>query len=808
MSYAEACKNMWVKPLINIKEDQVKYLTKKVNDKLDELTLDIKVAEIVNAEDTQWKDRDRAIKKDGTMSFFAQYMEDVRIVLMNEVSGDSFIAQLLFGGRTYNREVASILSKYVIVPGMKTAKGEPVTLFSPEWVWIVAQLFFEQYCLQNGTTMKNSSPEQKEMLKIIYKLLSKKVVEEKLQDSHIAVYIDYNIIQKKNASDVQLMISQRMYGNKNNTFAVVSTSAGDSYSLDVMNKEILENSGGISYTNEKGQKMIAALLYKRNSERMSKAVDDALRKQAEEAEEATKAEEAEEAEKAEKDVPCVQSEKKRRTEAPFSTKLPIIGSDGKQLEFPFPHFVTHKTQFIITEEERESSVKGYGGTTRGRSGTRSIFGAFKGGNNREQERAEDNTINADMLKAFDGITITTCARGDDICKMPLITMKIPDKPSITLQPGNLQVNVVLCCNRQPAEWRDVKLETEEDFKREEEANTFYLVEEILDNMLNARLHFFKEIVRGKLLDAHNTTVLNKASFNHLNTQSLTEDDKLLLKNSASELIKNRFNPFESVMPAFDNGDFDIEKICQGYDGAKISDPVTIPTQESEPVPIESKPVPIESEPVPIESEPVPIESKPVPIESEPVPIESKPVPIESEPVPIESEPVPIESEPVPIESEPIPIKKADLMNFVTWDNEETIPQVLSVSLGDKPLCCSAPKIYVKVKQHDGKDDEVGEFIDKENIQVLDKDTYREVIFNVDIELLTRIEVKATHELTGIIPVYITEAGEEQPEDEISLKDNETFELPFPLQKEAGSEPDSWMIRWGSEILIKMTFILK
>ena len=151
------------------------------------------------------------------------------------------------------------------------------------------------------------------------------------------------------------------------------------------------------------------------------------------------------------------------------------------------------------------------------------------------------------------------------------------------------------------------------------------------------------------------------------------------------------------------------------------------------------------------------------------------------------------------------------MNFVTWDNKETIPQVLSVSLGDKPLCCSAPKIYVKVKQHDGKDDEEGELIDKENIQVFDKGTYREVIYRVDTDLLTRINIKSTHELEDITPVYITEAGEEDPAnicDVITLKENESFELPFPLQKEAGSEPDSWIIRWESEILIKMTFILK
>jgi hypothetical protein len=740
-SYADACKKMWVKSLTKIKTNPQKYLPEKVKVMLTELGLDINDAEMIDALLTQWQDNKR-VMKNGIPTVFAKYMEDVRIILMNEVLGDSFTTQLLFGGRTYNREVASIPSKYVIVPGMKTAKGEPVTLFSPEWVWIVAQLLFEQFCLQNGTTMKNSSPEQKEMLKIIYKRLSKKVVEGKLPDSNIAVYINFNIIQKKEASDVQLKISQYMYGNKDSTFAVVSTSGGDSYSFDVMNKEILENSGGISYTNEEGKKMIASLLYKRNSERMSKAVDDALSKQAEEAEEVAE------------DAPCVQSEKKRRTEAPFSTELPIIGKNGKQLTLPFPNFTTHKTQIIINKEDRESCVKGCGGTRGG-------GGALKGGKSRGQERAEDNILNADMLETFDGITITTCARGDDICEMPLITMKIPGEPSITLQPGNLQVNVVLCCNRHPSEWREANLQTNEDVEREEEADTLYFVEEILENMLKARIHLKNEL--ANVPNSNNTTVLTKADFNHFDkTQS---DAEVLLKNSAGDLIKNRFNPFETDMPSFDNDDFDIEKFCQGYDEAKISEPVPILTQESEPVPILTQ--------------------------------ESVPVPILTQ-----------EPDPVPMDSVSVPIKEANLMNFVTWDNKETIPQVLSVSLGDKPLCCSAPKIYLKVKQHDGKDDQEGELIDQNNIQVFDKGTYREVMYKVDTDLLIRVTFKTTHELENITPVYITVAGEEEPEDVITMQVNDSFELPFPLQKEAGEESDSWIIRSGSDILLKITFLLK
>jgi hypothetical protein len=82
------------------------------------------------------------------------------------------------------------------------------------------------------------------------------------------------------------------------------------------------------------------------------------------------------------------------------------------------------------------------------------------------------------------------------------------------------------------------------------------------------------------------------------------------------------------------------------------------------------------------------------------------------------------------------------------------------------------------------------------------------MYKVDTDLLTRVTIKPTHELEDITPVYITEAGEEEPEDVITLKVNESFELPFPLQKEAGEEPDSWIIRSGSHILLKATFLLK
>jgi hypothetical protein len=769
-SYAQACKKMWSKALAKIKTNPQKYLPEKVKVMLAELGLDINDAEMVDALLTQWQDNERVKNKNGTMSVFAKYMEDVRIVLMNEVLGDSFTTQLLFGGGTYNREVASIPSKNVIIPGIKTAKGNPVTLYSPEWVWITSQSLFEQYCHKNGTTVNDSSPAHKEMLKIIYKRLSKKVVECNLPNSNIAVYINFNIIQKKEASDVQIKISQYMYGDKDSTFAVVSTSGGGSHSFDIMNKDLLHSSGGISYTNEEGKKMIAALLYKRDSERMSKAVDDALAKQAEEAAEAADDADAAEAAEAAEDAPCVQSEKKRRTEAPFSAELPIIGKDGKNLTFTFPNFTTHKTRIVLNKRMEYSKTKSFGSqATRGGSGSRSIFGATRGGGNYgAEERAEDNTIDAEMLKAFDGITITICARGDDICEMPLITMEIPDNPTITLQPGNLQVNVVLCCNRHPPEWREANLQTDEDVEREEEADALYFVEEILENMLKARLHLKNEL--AKVPNSHNTTILTKADFNHFDKTK--PDAELLLKNSAGDLLKNRFNPFETDMPDFDGDDFDIEKFCQGCDEAKISDPAPAPTQESETVP------------APMESELVPAPTQ----ESE-----TAPTPIQ------ESEPVPAPT----LESEPVPMQ----MNFVTWDDNETVPHVLLVSLGDKPVCGSAPNIYLDVKQHDGKDDEEGERFDQKNIQVIDRGTYREVMYKVEPDLLNKVTIKMTHEL-DITPVYVTEKGEEQPEEEITMQVEEPFLLPFPIQKEAGEEPDSWIIRSGSEILLKITFLLK
>ena len=764
ISYAEAYKKMLANAITRIKKDPQKYLDDEVKAMLIELDIDINDAEMIDALLTQWQDNKRLKNKDGTMSAFAKYMEDVCLIVMNQVLGNFFTAQLIFGNGTYNREVASIPCKNVIIPGMMTAKGKPVSLYSPEWTWKASNAFFEQYCHKKGISVNNSSSVQKEVLKKIYINLSKTIVECKLQDSDIAVYMNTSIISMMEASDIQIKISQYMYGDEKNTCALVSTSGGGSHSFDIMNKDILQSSGGISYINEEGKKMIAALKYKRTTELMSKAVDDALAKQAEEAAEAAEVDEA--AENAE--VPYTQSEKKRRTEAPFRSEIPIINKDGKILTIPFPNFSTHKTQFYLNQESNNDKIKGFG--SQATRGTRGGAGATKGGRNYEEEEEEE------ILKVFDDITITICERGDDICEMPLITMNIPDNPTFTVQPGNFQINVVLIDNHKPPEFRGANLKTDADVEREQVADTIYFVNKILRNSLKARIHMKNEL-KG-VLNSNNTKVLTKADFNHFDLDKMTPDDELLLKNSVGDLLKNRYNPFDSDMPDFAN--FDIETICKECDKTKILDPAPAsdPASDQDPAPASDQ------DPAPAsDQDPAPDQD----------PVFTQTLELVLDPVTV-PDPVPVQAP----EHIPVPMQ----INFVKWNKS----QALLISLGDKPLCCSAPKIYLDIKQHDGKDDKVGEQIDQEFFKMFDMGTYRHVKCYIEEELLIRINFKITNEF-DITSVYITEAGIREPESEIILKENETQEL-FPLQKEAGEEPDSWEICSGSEILLKITFILK
>ena len=97
-----------------------------------------------------------------------------------------------------------------------------------------------------------------------------------------------------------------------------------------------------------------------------------------------------------------------------------------------------------------------------------------------------------------------------------------------------------------------------------------------------------------------------------------------------------------------------------------------------------------------------------------------------------------------------------------------------------------------MKQHDGKDDEEGEHIDTPRITK--GPNLR--LYTVDPDLLIRVTVKnlsLTRDIS-LMPVYVKENGEEEAEELVELKSGESFELPFPLQKEAGEEEDGWAIK--------------
>ena len=115
-------------------------------------------------------------------------------------------------------------------------------------------------------------------------------------------------------------------------------------------------------------------------------------------------------------------------------------------------------------------------------------------------------------------------------------------------------------------------------------------------------------------------------------------------------------------------------------------------------------------------------------------------------------------------------------------------------------------LQVTVKQHDGKDDKEGEHIDTSKITKGPK--FR--LYSVDADLLIRVTVKnlSSTRAISLMPVYVKDNGEEEPEDLVELKSGECFELPFPLQKEAGEEEDGWAIKdKEGKTVLKLRFAL-
>jgi hypothetical protein len=727
-SSKEAFQSNFKKSLSLIWTNPEEYINKEIKDMLDKLGLNISDIRIIDSTNIQWQDNGRV---KGTVC--AQFMEDVRIKVVNIKEGDFYIMQLLFSDGTYNREVASVPSKNVIVPGLKNSKGGPVTLFSQEWIFITSNLLFEQYCFNNKTTVKDATPEQKQMFKKIYKSLEKKVIESKLAEKNIAVYINYNVIlqeKEKEEKDIHLMINRYIYGNSDNTLAIVSTSSGKNYSLDIMNKELLQEAG-ITRINE-GKKIMATLQYTRTEDLMSTAVDNALMVQAAATAAITE---------------TVATETVAETEviaAPFSTELPIIGNNGETIKFPFQAFSTHTTQVIITDNNysRSKGCRG-GGATRSAGGIKRNINDISRSNASTENNTDEDTIpNPDDV----GITITTCSLGKDMYEMPVIKMNISSDSEIILQPGNFQVNVVLCCGRNP-------------YIQDDEKNAKYFCDEFITNMLKARIHIMNEL--QKVQGSNNITALNKAVFNHYNSSELSA--KEFLTNSVQDL----FNPFNSTIPRSD--DFDIEKFCQEQLNIK-----------------------------PIDSEMSDHTKASVSVDSDMLDHTKASVSVDSDMLDHTKASVSVDSE---------MSDHTNTHNFVTWkENDTKNYKVPMVNIGDKSLCSTA-EIMINVKEHDGKDDEIGEPINKDDISVIDKGTFREVEYKVKLGFLIKVMIKSNYKL-NFIPIYISDDGTTYPESNVDLKISETYELPYPLEKKAYQGPESWEIHMGSKIVLKLTFIIK
>ncbi len=117
-------------------------------------------------------------------------------------------------------------------------------------------------------------------------------------------------------------------------------------------------------------------------------------------------------------------------------------------------------------------------------------------------------------------------------------------------------------------------------------------------------------------------------------------------------------------------------------------------------------------------------------------------------------------------------------------------------------------LQVTVKQHDGKDDTVGERIDASKMQTVKN--YR--LYSVDPGQLLKVTIRNLSLVRTIsfTPVYVDCEGDDDPEEAhtlIMLKSGESQELPMALKKDREEKDDGWDLRdeQGTKTLLRLRF---
>jgi hypothetical protein len=117
-------------------------------------------------------------------------------------------------------------------------------------------------------------------------------------------------------------------------------------------------------------------------------------------------------------------------------------------------------------------------------------------------------------------------------------------------------------------------------------------------------------------------------------------------------------------------------------------------------------------------------------------------------------------------------------------------------------------LQVTVKQHEGKDDTVGERIDASKVQTVKN--YR--LYSVDPGQLLKVTVRNLSLVRTIsfTPVYVDCEGDDDPEEAhtlIMLKSGESQELPMALKKDREEKDDGWDLRdaEGTKTLLRLRF---